>query len=170
MTSVSETWYLNLRAETWNLRPPNGPPVGPPKIISQKVNESYFPHSETFTPSKLIIFHQGIRFSRSRGPEEAKMTNLSPLASRKLKLMPILFFLGFEVVPLYPGPKNPPNHDFKLYKVWVEGPRIWHLNKWMKRPAKCTITLLRTPITRAPAPEPGLWSPTSRDPSLITPY
>ena len=94
-----ETW--DLRAETWNLRPPNGPPVGPPNKISQKVKTSYFRHSETFAPSKLIIFHQGLRFSRSRGPETAKKTNLTPLASQRLKLLPILFFLHVEAVQIY---------------------------------------------------------------------
>ena len=91
-----------------------GPPVGPPKINSQKVNKSYLRHSETFTPSKLIIFHQGIRFSRSRGPGGAKMTNLSRLASQKLKLVPISFFLHFDAVqitffvlfPLWMAPSN----------------------------------------------------------------
>ena len=28
-----------------------------------------------------------------------------------------LILLGFQVVPPYPGPKKPLNHDFKLYKV-----------------------------------------------------
>ena len=41
-------------------------------VIIIYVNKSYFRHSETFAPSKLIIVHQGIRFSRSRGPEEVK--------------------------------------------------------------------------------------------------
>ena len=97
-----ETW--DLRPETWDLRPPFGSPVGPPKINLQKVKKSYFRHSETFAPSKLNIFYQGIRFSSSRGPEGAKMTNLSPLASQKLKLVPILFFLHVEAVQLYLSP------------------------------------------------------------------
>ena len=93
-----ETW--DLRAETWDLRRLFGPPFGHPKIVSQKVNKSYFWHSETFAPSKLICFHHGIRFSRSRGPKGAKMTNISPLASQKLKLMPISLFLHFKAVQI----------------------------------------------------------------------
>ena len=91
-----EDW--DLRPETWDLRPPFGRPVGPPKMHLQKVNKSYFRHSETFTPSKRLIFHQVIRFSRSRAPETAKMTNLLPLASQKLKLGPISFFFHLKAV------------------------------------------------------------------------
>ena len=93
-----ETW--DLRPETWDLRPPFGPPVGPPKINSQKINKSYFRHSETFASSKLISFQRKIRFSRSQGSEGAKMTHLSPLPSQKLKLMPISFFLYFKAVQI----------------------------------------------------------------------
>ena len=62
---------------------------------------------KTLSISKWIIFYGESRFSGSRELEEAKMTNLSPLASQRLKLMPILLFLDFKFVPLYPGPKNP---------------------------------------------------------------
>ena len=34
------------------------------------------------------------------------MTNISPLASQKLKLMPILLFLHLKFVPIYAGPTN----------------------------------------------------------------
>ena len=37
----------------------------------------------------------------SRWLEEAKMTDLLPLASQRLKLVPILLFLRFEAVRLY---------------------------------------------------------------------
>ena len=48
---------------------------------------------ETCAPSKRIIFHKEIRFSRSREREYAKTINLSPLGSQKLKLLPILLFV-----------------------------------------------------------------------------
>ena len=79
---------------------PEGASAVPNLVYLPPVNKSYFRHSETFTPSKLIIFHQGIRFSRTRGPEDPKITNLSPLTSQKLKLVPISFLLHFEGVQI----------------------------------------------------------------------
>ena len=72
-------------------RPAGRRPAGR-RPAGQKVNKSYFRRSETFAPSKLIIFHQGIRFSRSRRPEEAKRTNLSPLAFQ-------LYFKSKNILP-----------------------------------------------------------------------
>ena len=71
---------------------PEGASAVPNLVYLPPVNKSYFRHSETFTPSKLIIFHQGIRFSRSRRPEEAKRTNLSPSAFQ-------LYFKSKNILP-----------------------------------------------------------------------
>ena len=53
------------------------------------------------------FFSKDSDFRSPEGPKHQKKTNLSPMASQTLKLLPIIFFFDFEFVPLYPGPKNP---------------------------------------------------------------